>query len=568
MSNSPLPVLVAGAGPSGLVAALTLLRNNIPVRIIEKEPIHRIGQRGPGIFPRSLELFHFLEVPEVDAVSKPIPLIQAYKPNSVEPLKSYPMSPYTEPTPAFPIFNPKMIGQQTLEAILRSHLEKQGCFVELGSELRSFEQNDDRVVAHIIKKQGDEEVTETIEASFLIGTDGARGNSLLYISFGRLEISHVDDAGVTRKQLGLSFLGETRDDLHLVMGDIRLAGKGIDRVHWHQFGEMNHSMLMLRPTDEFGEDGFQYMVLSPNSQIDLAKLATDKDALFQTMRDFTGTEIEFKELIWVSEFRPNIRMVDNFGKDRVFVAGDAAHVHSPTGGQGLNSSVQDAFNLSWKLSLVYKGISPASLLSTYTTERIPVIAEMLNLTTVLLNKTVGRTEATAESAFERGQRLYMLGVNYRFSPIVVDEFSDAGPVDAYGLIQNGVLIAGDRAPDAPKLVSNNGNHTRLFNIFRPAHHTVLVFAPDTASVTPIISALGRYAPDIVRPVVVLPSTAARSPNSTDTTTLVDEGGYAYGGYLVKNGETRVVIVRPDGVVGAIVAGEHGVKKYFDLVFAL
>ncbi|KAH7912300.1 FAD-binding monooxygenase [Hygrophoropsis aurantiaca] len=305
MSNSPLPpVLVAGAGPSGLVAALTLLRNNIPVRIIEKEPIHRIGQRGPGIYPRSLELFHFLEVPEVDAVSTPIPLIQAYKPKGVEPLKSFPMSPYTEPTPAFPIFNPRVIGQQTLEAILRSHLEKQGCFVELGSELRSFKQSDDRVVAHIIKKQGDEEVTETIEASFLIGTDGAKG--------------------VTRKQLGLSFLGETRDDLHLVMGDIRLAGKGIDRVHWHQFGEMNHIMLMLRPSDEFGEDGFQYMIFSPNSEMDLTKLAKDKEALFQTMLDLTGTEIEFKELIWASEFRPNVRMVDSFGKGRVFVAGDAA----------------------------------------------------------------------------------------------------------------------------------------------------------------------------------------------------------------------------------------------------
>ncbi|KAH7907326.1 hypothetical protein BJ138DRAFT_1137595 [Hygrophoropsis aurantiaca] len=519
MSDSPLPpVLVAGAGPSGLVAALTLIRNNIPVRIIEKEPIHRIGQRGPGIFPRSLELFHFLGVPEINAVSTPFLLAQVYKPKSVEPLKSFHISPYTEPTPAFPIFNPRVIGQQTLEAILRSHLEKQGCFVELSSELRSFEQSDDRVVAHIIKKQGDEEIAETIEASFLVGTDGAKG--------------------VTRKQLGLSFLGETRDDLRLVMGDIRLVGKGIDRVHWHQFGEMAHCIR---------RDGFHYTILSPNSQVDLANLATDKDALFQMMRDLTA-----------SEFRPNVRMVDNFGKGRVFVAG---------GNYGLNSSVQDAFNLSWKLSLVYKGISPASLLSTYTTERIPVIAEMLNLTTVLLNKTIGRTEATIENAFERGQRLYMLGVNYRFSPIVLDEFSDAGPVDAYGLIQDGVLIAGDRAPDAPKLVSNDGKHTRFFDIFRPAHHTVLMFAPDTTSVTPIISALSQYQPGIVRPVVVLPSTAP-SPNSTDITALVDEGGYAYGGYLVKNGETRVVIVRPDGVVGAIVAGEEGVKKYFNLVLAL
>ncbi|KAH7930836.1 hypothetical protein BV22DRAFT_1124599 [Leucogyrophana mollusca] len=548
-TSSPIPVLIAGAGPAGLVAALTLLRNGVSVRIIDKEPHYRIGQRGPGIFPRALELFHFLEVPEVDEVARPVPLLRIYKPGSVEPLKTFPMSPYTEPTPAIPIFNPKVIGQQTLEAILRSHLEKFGVFVELGCELRSFEQSGDGVVASVAKRQGSEEVLETIEASWLIGTDGARG--------------------VTRKQLGLTFLGETRGEVRLVTGDIRLKGKGIDTVHWHNFLSQDgkgEKRLLFRPTKEVGEDGFHFLLFGQG--VDVAKLAADKEALYAVMRELTATEIEFKELVWASEFSPNIRMVNKFGEGRVFVAEDAAHVHSPTGGQGLNSSVQDAFNLSWKIALVQKGLSPDSLLPTYTAERLPVIAEMLELTTELLDKTVRRTEALEESVLTRGQKLYMLGVNYRYSPIVVDEFSDAGPVDAYGLQQEGVLVAGDRAPDAPRLTSGDGEATRLFDVFRPAYHTVLVFAPDCASAAPVLSALGRYESSVLRSVIVLPSSAARS-SATSTTAnlaLVDEGGHAYGGYLVGEGETRVVVVRPDGVVGAIVSGVQGLEKYFGLVF--
>ncbi|KAH7930840.1 hypothetical protein BV22DRAFT_1138378 [Leucogyrophana mollusca] len=542
-TSSPAPVLVAGAGPAGLVAALTLLRNGVSVRIIDKEPHYRIGQRGPGIFPRSLELFHFLGVPEVDEVGRPVPLLRTYKPGSIELLKTFPMSPYREPTPAIPI----VIGQQTLEAILRSHLEKFGVFVELGSELRSFEQNGDGVVVLVAKRQGSEEVVETIEASWLIGTDGARG--------------------VTRKQLGLTFLGETRKEVRLVTGDIRLKGKGLDTVHWHNFssqGEKGEKSLMYRPTKEVGEDGFQFVLMG--QEFDVAKLATDKEALFAAMRELTGTEIEFKELVWASEFSPNIRMVNKFGEGRVFVAGGtSASVHSPTGGQGLNSSVQDAFNLGWKIALVQKGLSPVSLLSTYTAERLPVIAEMLEITTALLNKSV--EEATAETALTRGQKLYMLGVNYRYSPIVVDEFSDAGPVDAYGLVQEGVLVAGDRAPDAPKLIRSDGEATRLFDVFRPAYHTVLIFAPDTASASAdrLLSALSRYESSVLRSAVVLPASAAWSSTAADLT-LVDEGGYAYGGYLVKEGETRVVVVRPDGVVGAIVSGVQGLEKYFGLVF--
>ncbi|KAF9230311.1 FAD binding domain-containing protein [Melanogaster broomeanus] len=542
MTTSTLPVLVAGAGPAGLVAALALLQNDIPVRIIDKEPQHRIGQRGAGIWPRTFEVFHFLGVPEVHETAKAVIPVREYKSGTLEPAKTYMMAAHNEPHPLIPYNNAKLIGQQTLEGILRSHLEKKyNCFVELATELQSFDQDGDRVFAKLVKKTNGGHVSEVLEAAYLLGTDGARG--------------------VTRKQLGLTFLGETRDDFRAIIGDVRLEIKGLDRDHWHFFGDRASSLVTLRPPDEIAPDGFQLLLASKDH--DLTKLLDDKKSLFQCISEVIGAEVDFREIAWFSEFRPNIRMVDKFGIGRAFVAGDAAHVHSPTGGQGLNSSVQDAFNIAWKISLVYKGLSPASLLDSYTIERIPVIAEMLNITSTLLQRI---QDAPLERAMEREKKLDMLGINYRFSPIVREEFSADGPVSAYRVLEEGVLVAGDRAPDAPRLrLGADDGATSLFAVFSPKRHTVLVFGPDVASAADILDALSTYPRAALHSVVVLPQASGTAATS-EVDVLVDEAGHAYRGYLAAKGERRVVVVRPDGVVGAIVRGAEGVTAYFEKIF--
>ncbi|KIK98566.1 hypothetical protein PAXRUDRAFT_133959 [Paxillus rubicundulus Ve08.2h10] len=553
MTTSTAPVLVAGAGPAGLVAALTLLQNGIPVRIIDKEPQYRIGQRGAGVWPRTFEVFHFLRVPEIYETAKPILPVREYKPGTIEPTKTFSMAPYNEPTPSIPYSNGKLIGQQTLEAILRPYLEKYGCFVELGTELQSFEQDGDRVLAKLIRRTNGQEVSEVLEASHLIGTDGAKG--------------------VARKQLGLTFLGETREDMHLVTGDICLEVKGLDRDHWHFFGDKFANLVSLRPTDEIAPDGFQFLVVTKD--YDPKQLVADKELLFKSISENIGAEVNFRELVWASEFRPNVRMVDKFGVGRAFVAGDAAHVHSPAGGQGLNSSIQDAFNIAWKLSLVYKCLSPPSLLDTYTTERLPVIAEMLDVTTALLHRTASQ-DTTLEHALERGKKMNMLGINYRFSPIVKDEFSDAVPVKAYRVLEEGELVAGDRAPDSPGLrVLGRGKddgETRMFDVFSPTRHTVLVLGPDVESAMDTVDALSMYSRKVLCPVIVLPQASGMGAaglldaGTREVEVLVDEAGHAYRAYLAVKGEMRVVVVRPDGVVGAIVHGSEGVMQYLGKIF--
>ncbi|KAG0704743.1 FAD binding domain-containing protein [Suillus ampliporus] len=535
------PVLIVGAGPAGLVAALTLLQNGIPVRIIDKDPNPHIGQRGPGIWPRSLELFNFLNVPEVNDLGKPVPAIRSYN-LGISERKDSPVVAHMEPTPTVPFHIPKMIGQQLLEVVLRRHLEKFSCSVEMGTELRSFKHSEEGVTA-VLAKNG---ALEIFDAKWMIGADG-----------------------VVRKQLGLTFLGESRDDFCIITGDIRLEGIGLDRGYWYRFGKLHERAVSLRPTDEIGEDGWQFFITGRVEE--LTEIAKSEELIFKTIAKAIATDITFNKLVWASEFRANIRMANKFSEGRVFVIGDAAHINTPTGGQGLNSAVQDAFNLGWKLALVEKELADKSLLETYTAERLPVISEMLDMTTSILDRAI----KTGDMSLERNPTLFMLGINCRFSNIVLDEFTtplEGRPINAYGVLNDeGHLEAGDRAPDAPKMLQVGRGETdvkTLFGLYRPWYHTVLVFAPSLADATPILGALEACDKSVVRKAVVLPLSAPVTPvaSSCVDVVLVDQEGYAHSAYLVEADQTKVFVIRPDGMIGAIVRGAEGAKKYFSKIF--
>ncbi|EIW80606.1 hypothetical protein CONPUDRAFT_166087 [Coniophora puteana RWD-64-598 SS2] len=557
ISRSTIPVLISGAGPSGLTAALILLRSGVNVRVIDKLPAFNPGCRGPGLQPRTLELFHQAGLHEiVESAQRLIP-IRMYKPGTMEPARDVMMSQPHAPTAHFPYGETLILGQNRTEHLLREQLAKHDVHVELSTELLSFEQDEEGVVVQVAKKQGGHDIPETIHAQFLLGADGARS--------------------VVRKGLGCSFLGETRQDTRLMIGDVRLAGEGLDREHWHSFGDMKSKAVLLNPihTIGSGEDGFQLMAGGIDVDIG-ATIAAGQEAIYDLIQELLPVKVDFRELIWVNEFRPNIRMTDKFSDGRVFIAGDAAHCHSPTGAQGLNSSVQDAFNLAWKMALVVKGLSPRSLLDTYTPERLPVIAEMLNLTTSILNRAATQG---ADRSWERPDRLRMLGVNYRSSPIVLDEVS-AGldPVPAYGDANNleggAPLVAGDRAPDAPGLLDAERNKHRMFDIFEPTRHTVLIFAPTPENARPMLEALDRQGSgrdkwtEVVSSVVVLPAGATVSDGRLEGVLLLEDAeGFAYAGFSPGEGETHTVVVRPDGYIGAVGRSIEGIKRYLEQIFA-
>ncbi|THV05571.1 hypothetical protein K435DRAFT_773737 [Dendrothele bispora CBS 962.96] len=547
MAISTSPVLIVGAGPSGLALALTLLRNSTPVRIIEKQSKYQVGQRGCGIQCRTIEVFKFLGIlPEILKASGPASSLQVeqWTPGGKEPERIVEISSFVEDTPSRPYSSPLMLGQDRHEHIIRSMLESDyGCNVELATELVSFEQHADHVEARISKIVNGQEVSETAAFAYLIGADGARS--------------------VVRKQSGLTFLGESIPSVSMVTGDMYI--KGIDKKCMRTWGAPSTNgdgtSVSLRPC-ETDDDLFNFY-FTGNEEANKKVLSGGRDAVIQTIKEITGrAELQFGELIWLSLWRPNIRMVNKFGEERVFVAGDAAHVHSPTGGQGMNSGVQDSFNLGWKLSLVYKGLAPHSLLDSYSDERLPVIATMLNKTTELFHKAFG---SQGRDGWVRGYELRQFGVNYRGSPIVIDQkYTEVEETsDPYRSGDDESVRAGDRAPDAPGLVklsssaevSKDKDALTFFDMFKPSSHTVIVFAGEQ----PVEEGS-------IQTAVVYPRTPTTTTSSANYL-LVDRDGHAYKGYVVSESEISVVVVRPDGYIGALVFQPEGLKSYFSKIFA-
>ena len=240
------------------------------------------------------------------------------------------------------------------------------------------------------------------------------------------------------------------------------------------------------------------------------------------------------------------------------------------------------FNLSWKLALVERGVAPPSLLSSYSEERLPVIKRMIEETKTIFRvamlapqppKPTAKTNNVKAPWDQWSEELKQLGVNYRWSSILVDERHGAdakakeGTIDAYGALGGDGLHAGDRAPDAPGLVNlKTPGTTSLFDIFRPVRHTVLVFSKDASVAQDVLTALKAYPEGLVRSVVIIPQDGAETVSADADLVLKDGEGHAYAGYGCSPSASTVIVVRPDGVVGAIAAGVSGVKKYFGTVF--
>jgi len=226
--------------------------------------------------------------------------------------------------------------------------------------------------------------------------------------------------------------------------------------------------------------------------------------------------------------------------------------------------------LGWKLSLVLKDLAPSKFLDTYQEERIPVIAEMLNKTTELHKKAVN----SGGGEVKRGRDMHQLGVNYRGSSILHTDFGASDSVTeypGYNIGSETAAQAGDRAPEAPglkPLANDAGNQpTSFFSIFSPSKHTVLIFSDSKGEIQAVLAVLNRLPKDLTQCVVVLSKGEDARPESVHTLVVVDDDGHARRGYKITEGESVIVVVRPDGVVGARVRDAAGVGIYFQKIFA-
>ncbi|GJE86852.1 ubiquinone biosynthesis hydroxylase [Phanerochaete sordida] len=554
-------ILVVGAGPSGLVLALTLLKNGVPVRLIEKDAQFHRGERGPGIMPRTLEIEHFLGVgDDVKAIAKRSPLFHVHDPKDPHKIiKSVKISEELDPTPAFPEMRPLTLGQWRHQAVLRKAIEALGGKVELGTTFTAIQQDGDKVIVQLTKYVDGQTVTEEAEFAYVVGADG--GHSAV------------------RKSLGINFVGQTREEGVMFVADCVV--EGIDGTNdLFLWGDATNVFGSIRHTG-YGQE-FQMILSGPN--VDYATLRAERsvEAVRKEFTRITGRpDLVVKDVTnWQGEWRANIRMAEKFQVGRAFIVGDAAHTHSPTGGQGMNSSIQDAFNLGWKLAVAIQGHASPGLLASYEVERMPVISAMLQITTELFEHTFNvdtkrklaaaraaeqsgaGAAMTREQGWFRGRKLFQLDINYRWSPVVLDERFPGGESTrvAYGEPDQDVR-AGDRAPDAP--VRLGGATTRLFDIFGPMNHTVLLFGAVEAAMLDVLHALP---PGFVK-VLAIQAPGEAVAHSGDVILVEDSDGHARKGYGLDGQSGPIAVaVRPDGMLGAFATSAKGLEQYLFSVF--
>ena len=484
MQPNPSDVLIVGAGPTGLTLACLLARTHIAFRVIDASPAPPDGSRGKGLQPRSVELFDDLGIAEQVIANgrfgMPVCFYDEAGNKRVDDLYEKRM-----PRPDTPYLKPLLIPQFRVEEALRKRLGEFGRTPEFDTELTSLAQDENGVIAAIAGPSG----PEVIRTRWLVGCDG--GKSLV------------------RHLANIDFLGETLETYRMLVSDVRVVG--LDREHWHIWRSAE-GFLALCPLPS--TDLFQFQAsIAPGQESDTSL------ANFQNLVDrrANGCAISLSEPSWMSLWRANIRMVNRYRAGHVFLAGDAAHVHSPAGGQGMNTGIQDAYNLGWKLAAVLGGVD-AALLDSYEQERLPVAAHVLGISTKLMAATV----TTGTIAFNRNEETLQLGIGYRESHLT----REMRPEDER-------LRAGDRAPDAPGLIGPDGP-CHMFDLLRGPHATLLGFG---ARWQPLIDACEVQFAGRVKGYIL--AGTAGDPRHIDAES---HGRAAYG-------EDALFVIRPDNYVG-------------------
>ncbi|MEV4614714.1 FAD-dependent monooxygenase [Kitasatospora sp. NPDC049258] len=493
-------VVIVGAGPTGLTLACGLARQGVRVRLLDQAAAFATGSRGKTLNPRSLEVLADLGIADRLAARGRTHL----------PYRKYfdgafvaDTDPYADarPTPHAPYESGLYLPQWQVEETLRERLAELGGRVELDSRLDRFEQDADGVSALLADGR-------TIAADYLVACDGGRST--------------------VRKRLGIPLEGSSDPGFALVCGDVEVAGLEPDA--WHQwFGPTG--ALLLCP---LGDGNAWQLQASPEFDADGRPLPPSLESFRRLVELRTGRrDIRLARATWLSTWRVNVRMVDRYRVGRVLLAGDCAHVHPIAGGLGMNTGIQDAWNLGWKLGHVLTGLAGPDLLDSYQEERLPVAAWTLGVSSAGMAAVIEgvRTPGVGVEA-GRVADATGLGIDYRWSSLAEDRLG-------------GPLRAGDRAPDAP-CTGPDGEPVRLFEAFAGSHYTLLGFGP---AARPALEGLPAH----VRPVAI-----DAGPGS-----LADHAGHAHRGYGITG--DALVLVRPDNHVAltapADAAAPEAVRAY-------
>ncbi|GLY07914.1 FAD-dependent monooxygenase [Actinoplanes sp. NBRC 101535] len=403
-------VAIVGAGPTGLLLAGDLAHAGIPVTVYERRTTTSNLTRAFGVHARTLEMLDARGLADdLAAGGKPVDRLRLFDHIEID-LSTLPSRfPYLLITP-----------QYRVEQALEDRAVTAGAQIVRGAALTGIDQETLRF-----------EDGTTATADYIVGTDGAHST--------------------VRTSLGLPFPGETVLS-SIMLADVRLTSPPRDTVAVDSTGG---AFAMIAP---FGDGWHRIFAWNRDNNVDDSAPVT-LDEVRDVTRRVHGTDFGLTEARWLSRFRSDERQVPQYRAGRVFLAGDAAHVHSPAGGQGMNTGLQDAANLSWKLAAAIRGWAPGGLLDSYQNERSPVGKMVLRSSGLLVRMAMLRGAPTRWARNTAGSALLTLPAVARRA---------AGTISGIGIGYPGA----PRAEDRP--LQRDG---RLYEALRDGRHVLVTATP-------------------------------------------------------------------------------------------
>jgi 2-polyprenyl-6-methoxyphenol hydroxylase-like FAD-dependent oxidoreductase len=476
MTASATQVVVVGAGPTGLTLAAELLRRGVHVRVVEKATARGPGARAVAVQARTLEILDDMGAGDALVARG----LRAHGATFFADGAAVVNASFDDVETRHPYV--LCTAQSDTEAVLESLVEQRGGRVERGKELVDLAQDEEGVTATLRRSDGSE---ERVRAAWIAGCDGAHST--------------------VRRRAGISFAGkECQEDF--VVADAAIEWD-LPRDRVLAFFARDGAAAAFPLPPEPG-DRFLFIATAPAGR-DVDE-PVELDELRRIVEGCSPTTVRVRDAAWMRSLRVQARQAERYRAGRCFLAGDAAHTQSPVGAQGMNTGIQDAHNLAWKLALVVKGKASPGLLDSYHAERHAIGRKLLRATdhatrVVSLRSPISRVVrdrlSSALSQLEVVQRritrsVAELGIDYRGSPIVAEHhlnvlwarFADSEPeagepptLTALRHFKTGPW-AGERAPDGMIIDAADGRSKRLFELVSGLRHSLLLF--DGRAATP------------------------------------------------------------------------------------